>query len=501
MKLPKSYYNSLSFIGTIVAILSLTLIAFLFIIAVVFDKGSSYVGLFIYIVLPGLMVLGLLLIPLGMWLTVRRYKKQGLDMKGQWNVLDLNNSRHRNAVLIFSVGTLLFLMLTSVGSYEAFHYTESNEFCGTLCHKIMEPEYVTYHNSEHAHVKCAECHVGPGADWYVRSKLSGLYQVYSAIAKKYPQPIETPIHDLRPARITCEQCHWPEKFYPNRIITERHYLADESNTRWDIDLRMFISSDHAAEGLSKGVHWHINPDVKIEYAPNAPDRETIPWVKYINLKTGDTVIYHDIEAPMDDETLASAEIRTMDCMDCHNRPSHSYLVPQEFFDMSLASGEIPLELPEIKTITMQIFYAETFETKEAAVKIFTEQINAFYEENYPEIFADKKPLIDQAITGIMHGFNQNYFPFMKANWDAYPVHIGHIEYEGCFRCHNDRHTSDSGKVISKDCNLCHTILKQGTPDAPEVAPYDGSLEFQHPVKLKGDWIKGSCSECHRYLYQ
>lgn len=501
MKLPKSYYNSISFIGTIVAILSLLLIVFLFVVAVVLDKGGSYLGLFIYIVLPALMVIGLILIPLGMWLTARRVKRQGTDLKGQWNVLDLNNSRHRNAVLVFSFGTLIFLMLTSFGSYEAFHYTESNEFCGTLCHKVMEPEYTTYHNSEHAHVKCTECHVGPGADWYVRSKLSGLYQVYSVLTKKYPQPIETPIHNLRPARITCEQCHWPEKFYPNRLKVEKHYLADESNSQWDIHLRMLISSEHTAGGLNEGVHWHINPNVKIEYAPLDNKRESIPWVRYIDLLTGDTIIYVDSENPIDDSTFAAAEIRTMDCMDCHNRPSHKYLVPQEFFDRSMASGEIPRDLPEIKMKAMEIFYAETFETKEAAQQIFTEQINTFYEENYPEVFSGRKADIDKAIKGIMAGFNRNYFPYMKANWDAYPDHIGHMEYEGCFRCHNDRHTSPTGKVISKDCNLCHTILKQGPPEAPEVAPYDGALEFQHPVKLKGNWKEGSCSECHRYLYQ
>jgi nitrate/TMAO reductase-like tetraheme cytochrome c subunit len=501
MKLPRSYYNTISFIGTIVAGISLLLILFLFVVAVFFDKGSSYLGLFIYIVLPMVLVIGLLMIPLGMWLNMRKSKRTGVEMEGRWNVIDLNNSRHRNALMVFSIGTIIFLLLTSIGSYEAYHYSESNKFCGTLCHKVMEPEYTTYHNSEHAHVKCVECHVGPGADWFVRAKLSGLYQVYSVLAKKYPQPIATPIHNLRPARITCEQCHWPEKFYPNRLRIERHYLADSANTRYDIDLRMLISSEHSSEGLNAGVHWHINPNVKVEYAPMEKDRGALPWVRYIDLNTGDTTVYEDVENPMGAEALAKAEIRTMDCMDCHNRPSHKYLLPQDFFDKSMAKADIPIELPEIKMITMQVFYSESFDSKEAARKIFTERINAFYEETYPDIFASKKNLIEKAINGIMDGFSKNYFPYMKANWDAYPDHIGHIEFEGCFRCHNDRHASKDGKVIKKDCNLCHTIMKQGPADAAEVAAYNGSLEFKHPVKLKDGWEKGSCAECHRYLYE
>ncbi|MBT5989968.1 MAG: cytochrome C, partial [Bacteroidetes bacterium] len=291
MKLPKYYYNWLSIVGTLIAFFFFILIILLFVLSIIFNLGASYVGLLLYIVLPGLMIIGLLLIPIGMFTKMRRDKRgEKTDVK-RLPYVDLNISRHRNAFIIVSLFTIILLFATSIGSYEAFHYSESVEFCGTLCHKVMEPEYVAYQNSPHARVKCVECHVGEGTDWYVRSKLSGLYQVYSVLAKKYPKPISTPLHNLRPARETCEKCHWPEKFYARKMRIQKNFLADNNNSEWDIILQMKTGPTHSALGLEEGIHWHINPDVKIEYVYDDEDKENIIWVKYTNTKTGKYNIY------------------------------------------------------------------------------------------------------------------------------------------------------------------------------------------------------------------
>ncbi|MCK4746628.1 MAG: NapC/NirT family cytochrome c, partial [Bacteroidales bacterium] len=319
MKLPKSYYNWTSVIGTVIAVIALFMIIFLIFVSFFIEVTSSYLGLVIYIVLPIFLVVGLLLIPIGMVRNVRMRKKQGDADLMRWPRVDLNIRQHRNAFLIFLISTTAFLFLSAIGTYEAFHFTESTEFCGKLCHKVMHPEYITYQNSAHARVACVDCHVGSGADWYVRSKLSGLYQVYSVIFKKYPQPIPTPITDLRPARETCEQCHWPEQFYAPLLRTEKHYLADEQNTEWDIMLKMKIASEYNALGIAEGIHWHINPSVQIEYAPELEDRESIPWVRYTDLETGEVHIYTDEENEPDQSILVEENLRMMDCMDCHNR--------------------------------------------------------------------------------------------------------------------------------------------------------------------------------------
>ncbi len=501
MKLPKAYYNWMSLIGSLVAFVSLLMIIILFLISFVFDQGGSYLGLFIYIALPGLMVFGLILIPLGMALNLKKYAQMEGDKKRRRPYLDLNDRRHRNAFVIFIFSSMVFLFLTSIGSYEAFHYTESVKFCGKLCHVVMKPEYVTYEHSSHAHVACVECHVGAGAGWYARSKVSGLYQVFSVLFGRYPRPIATPIQDLRPARETCEECHWPEKFYAQNLRVQKDFLTDDTNTEWDIILQMKISPLYSALGLEEGSHWHVNPDIQVEYIAGNETRETIPWVRYTNLKTGDTIIYLDEENPIDDSLLAVLPVRTMDCIDCHNRPSHKYKSPSEYVDDALISGKVSKEIPQIKYIAMDAL-KEPFPTQDTAMMYIDSVITSFYQTDYPDYYALHQDKIEQAITGIQDAFNLNEFPYMKANNTVYPDHIGHMETNGCFRCHSDLHASEDGMVISKDCDLCHTIVGQGPEGAMEMASVFDTLEFRHPVPLRNDiWKVVFCSECHQNLYQ
>ena len=288
IKLPETTKNWMSLIGALIALVALFIIIFLLVLTILFDRGGSYLGLLIYIVLPAVLIAGLILIPIGM-LRKRKYlKDKGVDkfVEKPLPFIDLNNQRHRNAFGIFIVGTMIFLFLSAFGSYEAFHFTESVTFCGEICHAVMEPEYVAYQHSSHARVACVACHVGTGVDWYMRSKLSGLYQVYAVLTNVYPRPIPTPIKNLRPARETCEQCHWPEKFYTENLHFQRHYMSDEENTPWNITLRMKIGASHEALGLIEGIHWHINSNVKIEYIAADERNEVLPWVRYTNITTG-----------------------------------------------------------------------------------------------------------------------------------------------------------------------------------------------------------------------
>lgn len=503
MKLPRSYYNPISLLGSILASVSALVIFFFMISMTFFNKegtSGSYVGIFIYIVLPVFLLIGLILIPIGMSRRAKRIKREGEGSEVAKVVLDLSNQRHWNAVGLFIVVTILFLLLTGIGSYKAFHYTESNEFCGTLCHKVMEPEYTAYQESPHSRVTCVACHVGEGAEWYVKSKLSGLYQVYSVTFKKYPTPIETPIHNLRPARETCEECHWPEKFYSYNLTNEQNFLADSANTEWDLMLKLKIGSENSAKGLVEGVHWHINPNVKVEYIASDTKREYLPWVRYVNRETNDTVIYQDIYQTLDQEAKDTLELREMDCLDCHNRPSHQFLPPQKFIDEMIASGEIPVELPEIKSLAMQVFNYNTFTDRDSGAMVIRQSVTDFYESNYPEIVADNPQMIEQATEGFLTGYNKNFFPEMKSNWDAYPNHIGHMEFNGCFRCHNGNHESEDGQLISRDCNLCHTILAQGTVEDYQTTNINEPLTFRHPVDIDEAWKEMACTDCHRNLY-
>ena len=332
IKLPETTKNWLSLIGATVAVIALFMIIFLLTVTIVFNQGGSYLGLVIYIILPAFLIAGLILIPIGMLQKNKKSKHEGEKkfIEKPLPFIDLNDPRHRNATLIFIIGTAIFLFLSAIGSYEAFHYTESVSFCGETCHNVMTPEFTAYQTSPHARVKCSECHVGEGVDWYVRSKLSGLRQVYKTIIGDVPTPILTPIHNLRPARDICEKCHWPQKFYSRTIRMERHYLRDEENSEWDINLVMKVGAKFDALGLEEGIHWHINPNVKVEYAATDYRRQNIPWVKLTDKKTGQVTVFNSANDPLADGEIDTLEIREVDCIDCHNRPSHDYK-PPEFF--------------------------------------------------------------------------------------------------------------------------------------------------------------------------
>lgn len=498
MKLPKSYYNWTSVLGSSIAIIAFFLIAFFFVVSVLFNQGSSYMGLIIYIVLPAIMVTGMILIPIGMVLHIRKQSKlEFISGTQKWPRVDLNDQKHRNAFTLFVIISFLFLFLTSIGSYEAFVYSESVPFCGTLCHSVMEPEYVTYQRSAHARVACVECHVGEGADWYVRSKLSGLYQVYAVTSDNFPRPIPTPIANLRPARETCERCHWPEKFYPKRIKNERHFLTDQNNTEWNIQLTMKIGPDHHTQKLSEGIHWHINPNVKIDYMSADDKSEFIQWIKYTNLATGEEFVYEDNMMPPDSTFFANGTHHIMDCMDCHNRPSHGYLSPPDFIDAAMASNSINPQIPYIKQAAMEALKG-IYSTKDSADLMIKKTILEFYQQNHPEINDSEN--INNAIESIKIAYHQNTFPEMKVRWDVYPDHKGHMEAQGCFRCHDDNHSTKDGRVISKDCNLCHSISAQGSPDSLQLARFGENMEFIHPVDIGTDWQDYSCVDCHAYLY-
>jgi hypothetical protein len=495
----KAYYNWLSLTGFIITANCLILILVLFVMSVLSTESNSYLGLFIYIILPAFMVLGLLLIPLGVMINVRR-KKNSKDGDQPWPVFDLNKRGDWATLVKIFLITLIFITSSAIGSYKAFEYSESVEFCGTVCHDVMEPEFVTYQHSAHARVTCVECHVGKGADWYAKSKLSGLYQIYSVVFKKYSTPIVTPIYHLRPERATCERCHWPEKFYSRKLRIQRSYLADSSNTEWNVSLLMKIGPEFSPLGLTEGIHWHINKNFRIEYAAASRDRESIPWVKLTNLKTGEVKTFFDETVPQAESGKSKPEIRTMDCMDCHNRPSHLFKSPQDYLDIAFISGMIPKDIPYFKKAAMEAL-KDPFATQDSAMHGIETSILSFYGNQYPAILQKRENDLKKGIRVLQEQYSQNAFPKMKADASHYPNHIGHLETEGCFRCHSGNHKTASGETISRNCDLCHTIIAQGPTGNIENAYMSARLDFKHPTPVGDKWQKAFCSECHKNLYE
>jgi len=494
----KAFYNWLSLTGFIVTANSLILILILYLYSVLYAQTNTYLGLYIYIILPAFLVLGLILIPLGVLINIRKRKATG-QSEDAWPVIDLNIRQDWATVVKIFLITMIFLVSSVMGSYRAFQYTESNEFCGALCHQVEEPEYVTYQHSSHARVTCVECHVGQGADWYVKSKISGLYQVYSTIFKKYPRPVPTPIHNMRPERETCERCHWPEKFYSRKLRTQRSYLADSANTEWNLSLLMKIGPEFKSMGNSEGIHWHINKNFKIEYISDSRNRESIPWVKLTNVKTGEIKIFLDEENPLGKQALDSLETRTMDCLDCHNRPSHLFKSAPDYVDNAFVTGILPKNLTFFKKAAMEAL-KNPFPDKETAMHDISETVLKYYKVKQPKILKSEEQLVTKAIAVIQEEYKLNAFPYMKADASHYPNHIGHLESEGCFRCHSDRHKTAKGETISRDCEICHTIIAQGPTNNIVNAYLNSTLQFLHPTDIGEKWKTEFCSECHSELY-
>lgn len=450
---------------------------------------NPYMGILTYLVAPGFLVAGLGLVILGALLERRRRHRLAPGEVSRHLHIDFNLPSHRRNFVIVTVLTLVFLLMTAFGSYQTYHYTESVQFCGMTCHSVMKPEHTAYQNSPHARVTCTECHIGSGATWFVRSKMSGSYQVYSVLAHKYSRPIPTPVKNLRPAPDTCEQCHWPQKFYGAVERTRTHYLSDEKNSPWTIRMLIKVGGGDASHGPSGGIHWHMNVANKIEYIPADEERQKIPWVRATD-QSGKVTIYESKEGKLTpDQVSAATNLRRMDCIDCHNRPTHVFRPPDESVDQSMSLGRIDPALPSVKKNAVALL-AQTYTTEDEAVA----KIAASMKKQYSD-FADQAK-VQTAITELQTIFRANFFPEMKTDWKSHPNNIGHVKSVGCFRCHDDLHVAPSGQKISADCNACHTIIAQGPTAELKTVSAQG-LEFQHPSEDLGDAWKGmKCTECH-----
>ena len=460
----------------VVAIGALFAFLLLFVLDALAKFSNPYVSILTYMGVPGFLIGGIFLFFFGAWRERRRRAKGIGPMSLQ---IDLNNPRDRRTLVTFVCGSVVFLMLTAVGSYNAFNFTESVTFCGETCHKVMKPELTTHDHGPHARVACVECHVGKGVSWFVKSKISGSYQLYAVAFNKYPRPIPTPIMNLRPARDTCEECHWPQSFVGNLDRTFNYFQSDASNSPYSIRLLLKIGGSDPRRGPVGGIHWHNLPGNKVEYVATDEARQVIPWVRVTDA-SGHVTVFKTARFTND---VSKMDLRTMDCMDCHNRPSHRYLSPEKAVNQAMALNRIDPTLPWIKTNAMFVL-TRTYKTDEEATNSIAQLLAARYPND---------ARVKDAIATVQQIYEDNFFPEMKASWASYPDNVGHMIWPGCFRCHDGQHKTEDKKLTIKanDCNECHTILAQGAgAELDQLAP--AGQQFRHPG---GDY-DGSCTDCH-----
>jgi len=490
-KFSKYFYNRISYLGVILSIVVAIGEVFLFGIDLLIGYSNNYLSLFSYMILPPFLIIGLLLIPLGAWLERRRSLSGRAAADQHTFFIDLSNPSHRNACIIFFVGTILFLLMTAVGSYKAFHYTESVAFCGTTCHTVMKPEYTAYLQSPHARVKCVDCHIGSGVSWYMHSKLSGLRQVVKTIRNDFDRPIGVPVRDLRPAKDTCEECHWPGKSFSAIELNRSYFPVEPGETdRWNLSMLMKVSGSDQG---NYGIHAHMNNNNSIFYVADDDMRQKISWVKSVGNDGGETV-YTSPDSPYLKMPPPAGKVRKMDCMDCHSRPSHHFQAPVPLVDRAMAAGKISVNIPQIKAKAVEVM-ARKYATEEEGVNSIRNALLAFYKEKHSAYFAAHQQEIEESIEGVIFLYKTNFFPEMKVRWEAYPDNIGHMISDGCFRCHDDQHKSSAGKTITRDCDSCHSIIRQG-PSGSMEKDADG-LPFKHPFDGSDEsWKEMNCTACH-----
>jgi len=490
---PVVFYNPMTITGSLISILSFVIILFLSLIEFFVENPNPYLGIVTFVVLPTILLAGLFLIALGAIKENRRILTSD-SIKQKLPVIDLNNPKHQISVIVFSVGTIVLVIASVVGSFKGYVYTDSDEFCGTVCHVVMEPEYTAYLDSPHSRVGCVKCHIGPGTDWFVRSKLSGSYQVYSVLFKKYSKPIPTPVEALRPAPQTCEQCHWPEKFYHEKKMSFDFFTQDEANSEYKFTMNFKVGGGSPELGNNTGIHWVMNIANEVTYYAADKQRNIIPWIRVRSKLTGKETIYRDTTYNIAPGEISADKLRVMDCIDCHNRPSHIYQQPNRTINSYMSLNLIDRNLPYIKNLSLQALetYARSRKTSHDDIQKF---IWNFYNKNYPDVAQKNKGEIKKSINHLNKIYLRNYFPDMNVNWKNYPNNLGHMYSPGCFRCHDGKHFSDEGKVISNDCNVCHTMIYQKLPNQEPIESANG-IQFIHPGGVDKIADTKNCVTCH-----
>jgi hypothetical protein len=490
---PSLIHNVVSLFGVILAACSFFAVLCLF--AIDFFRGftNQYLGILTYIVAPGFLISGLLLVALGALRERHRRRKLQPGEVSRFPRIDLNVPRQRRAFVVIAVVTFGLLLFTALGSYRTYQYTESVQFCGTVCHTVMKPEYTAYQESPHANVACVQCHIGPGASWYVKSKFSGAYQVYATLVDNYPRPIPVPIAHLRPVKLTCEQCHWPKKFFGATEKVWHHYLPDQTNTDWTIRMLLKIGGGDPAFGPVGGIHWHMAVANKVEFIATDKHLQVIPWVRLTD-RAGNVTVYQSKDHPLKSEQIAAATIHVMDCVDCHNRPTHIYRTPVYAVDLAMSTDRISTNLPFIKEQAVHALVRQ-YPTTSQALREISQTLTAYYQSNYPGLSRSPAAQVAGAIAEVQSIYTHNFFPEMKVSWQVYPDNIGHLNSDGCFRCHDGNHVNSQGRPIVHDCRACHVILAQGHSPAPATLAPRG-LDFKHPEDIGGMWREYNCSLCH-----
>lgn len=443
--------HPLAIVGVVMTTVSAVLFIALLIAALLGLLTNPYAGLVIFVALPVLFVIGLLCIPVGVRMR-RRAAGRDPSAVADWPVLDFRVARVRQTALLITALSAVNVLIILLGGYGALHWMESPSFCGQVCHTPMRPQFTAWQHGPHGRVACVTCHIGEGAQAFVHAKLAGVRQLALVATRSYPRPIP-PGAKMPPGAqaATCGSCHEAGRRAGDRIRVIRDLTDDEANSETVTMLQMHVS---AASASGRGIHWHADPGVRIEYIATDADRQTIPYVKV----TSAAGVREFVAADTPEQLLREGTRRVMDCVDCHNTVGHPIAAtPESAVDRALAAAPASRGLPFVRRESVRLVQ-QAYPSHDAAVRAIDEGLRGFYRDRGGS--TDQRAL-DDTIAAIQGVYTRNVFPDMSVTFGSYPDNRGHTTSNGCFRCHDDSHTASDGKAISGDCDSCHTQLETG----------------------------------------
>jgi nitrate/TMAO reductase-like tetraheme cytochrome c subunit len=417
---------------------------------------NPYKGAVLYLILPVIGFVGAVLTVAGMMLGRRRIRE-----RLKTGVTDRKTALHR-LILFLAITVAVNVLIGTQLTYRAVTYMDTPQFCGAMCH-MMRPEYVGHQDSTHASVACAECHIAPSAGGWIEAKMNGTRQLWEMVTNRYPRPIPSALESARlvPSKETCENCHWAEKMVGTRLVVIPNYNADEKNSD-SYNVLMMLVGGSRMEGIHQA---HFAAGYEIRYAASDSKRQTIPWVERRNTRTGETKTYS--ASGTKPEQVTRLPKYFMQCVDCHNRPTHDFLLPDRALNRALALGQVDATFPFIKKQGLAVLQAN-YSSRADAVQKIPSAIETYYKQTYPQVYAQRKADVQRAGNAILAIYNQNVFPEMHVTWGTYPTNLGHTDSPGCFRCHDGSHTTADGKeTVSQDCTACHQLLAMGE-SSPEI---------------------------------
>ena len=485
------FYNWMSILGG--ALVLFSAIALLVTLGGAIWADIPYIAV-AYVILFALGCVGSVLVLIGA-IRERLRVKRGRPVPGYRHfAVDLGQPRHRNVAFMFLVLGMVGLSVAATVGYQSVHAVESNEFCTQTCHAVMNPEGSAHKMGGHSNVGCVDCHVGSGIGSFAGAKLNGLRQLYQVMTNSYDRPIKTPIHTMRAAREICEDCHSANYFkgFKDKLIVS--YAADEESTEHSLRMLMKLGGKRPWDDVGTGIHYAMSEGHKVEYVARDRQRQNIAFVR-MTQPDGSVREWANESKPLTDEEREQLPVRTVDCLDCHNRPAHRYLAPTEAVNHSIEARRLSRDLPFIKLKSVELLSVK-YPTTEAALEALAQGLPDYYKAEYPEIATEQAALIAAAAKELQVIYQQNFFPSMGVSWKAYPENTGHRDWPGCFRCHNDEMVNEEGEAIFSDCRTCHVILQQSEEEALAEVDYENGRAFYHFGDDEEVEEFTLCSDCH-----